>query len=173
MTRMHTRLVVFSVAALDAEERSPQALCSLLAVAMPVDWPPPFSDAGVRNWFREKLRADPDLAPWLGYYVVCRIDGRETLVGTAGYKGPPDTDGVVEIGYALVSAYHGLGIGTAMVTLLITQAFADARVHRVTAETPVSSSSSRGLLEKCGFQQVGARVDTEDGELAVYALGRN
>ncbi len=169
---MQARLVAFSVAALDAEERSAEALCAHLKVVQPVNWPPPFNEDAVRNWFRDQLRADPSLAPWLGHYVVCAMDGRETLVGTAGYKGPPDASGVVEIGYSIVPAYHRMGIGTAMVAVLVGQAFADARVKRVTAETPVTFTASRGLLEKCGFGFVGNRVDPEDGELALYALER-
>ena len=167
---MQTRLIAFSVAALDAEERSAEALCAHLKVVQPVDWPPPFNDDAVRNWFRDQLRGDPSLAPWLGHYVVATIDGGETLVGTAGYKGPPDASGVVEIGYSIVPSYHRMGIGTAMVAALVRQAFADDRVNRVTAETPVTFPASRGLLEKCGFVSVGNRVDPEDGELALYAL---
>ena len=118
---MQTRLIAFSVAALDAEERSPEALCAHLKVAQPVDWPPPFNEDAVRNWFRDQLRADPSLAPWLGHYVVCTMDGRDTLVGTAGYKGPPDASGMVEIGYSHRSRlspdgdWHsdGSGAGTA------------------------------------------------------------
>ncbi|WP_421758897.1 GNAT family N-acetyltransferase [Devosia sp.] len=169
---MQTRLIAFSVAALDAEERSADALCVHLEVAQPVSWPPPFNEDAVRNWFRNQLRADPALAPWLGHYVVCTIDGSETLVGTAGYKGPPDASGMVEIGYSIVPAYHRMGIGTAMVAALVRQAFADVRVKRITAETPVTFTASRGLLEKCGFASVGNRVHPEDGELALNALER-
>ncbi len=141
-------------------------------MAAPVDWLPPFGDAGVRNWFRKQLLADPMLAPWLGHYIVHSHNGKETLVGTAGYKGPPGSDGVVEIGYSIVPSYHRKGIGTATVGLLVEQAFADTRVQRITAETPVTAVASRALLEKSGFGSVGFRHDPEDGELALYAIGR-
>lgn len=168
LTGLQTRLVVFSVTALDAEATGADVLAEMLGVARPLDWPPPFNDASVRDWFRSQLRSEPDLAPWLGYYVLAVIDGSETLVGTAGYKGPPDDAGVVEIGYSIVPPYQRLGIGTSAVQILVTQAFADARVNRVTAETPVSFIGSRGLLEKSGFAQVGQRLDAEEGELVLY-----
>ena len=170
---MTTRLVVFSVPALDAEASSIGALCDMLGVAQPVDWPPPFGSVGVRDWFRQQLLADPARAPWFGHYIVSWIDGRDTLVGTAGYKGPPDTSGMVEIGYSIVPAYHRMGIGKAAVNRLVAQAFADTRVRAVTAETPTDFLASRGLLEKCGFQPAGIRIDPEDGELALYEIGRN
>ena len=170
---MTTRLEVFSIESLDAEERSEAAISALLGVAPPAHWPPPFNDAAVRRWFRGQLQADPLLAPWLGYYIVSAVAGRDTLVGMAGFKGPPDAAGTVEIGYSLVDAYHRRGIGSAAVGLLVQKAFADPRVRLVRAETPEDFSGSRGLLEKCGFALAGRRSDPEDGALVVYEFRRN
>lgn len=169
---MAVRLVALSVTLLDAEAGSISGLCELLRVAAPVDWPPLFFDEGARRWFRNQLLADPLVAPWLGYYVVADVAGVETLVGTAGYKGYPDADGRVEIGYAVVSAYHRMGIGSAVVRLLLEQAFDDPRVHRVVAETPEHFTASRRLLESSGFELVGQRDDPDDGPLLVYAVGQ-
>ena len=169
---MTVRLVAFSVDLLDAEARAIGELCALLGVAEPIDWPLPFSDAGVRRWFRRQLLADPGLAPWLGHYVIGDVAGLATLGGTAGFKGCPDTHGSVEIGYALVPGYHRKGLGSAMLQSLLAQAFADHRVRRVKAETPETFGASRGLLEKHGFQTIGHRDDSDDGALVVYALAR-
>ena len=166
------RLIAFSVPALDAEDRTVAALCEVLGVAEPPEWPPLFNDAEVRHWFREQLMANPVAADWPGFYVVAEIERVETLAGTGGYKGPPDGDGVVEIGYSIIAAYHRRGIGTVAVGQLVERAFADPRVARVTAETPVTFTASRGLLEKCGFGLTGRRTDPEDGELALYAIVR-
>ncbi|MBK8085476.1 MAG: GNAT family N-acetyltransferase [Devosia sp.] len=170
-----TRLVTFSVALLDAEANSTGELCALLDVAEPADWPPPLNDAGVRDWFRGQLRADPERARWLGSYIVSVVDGIETLVGTGGYKGPPDASGTVEIGYSVVPAYQRRGIGTAAVDELVRRAVAHPGVRGVVAETPTRFEASRGLLEKCGFRMVGRRTDTEEGELVRYeiAAGRS
>lgn len=170
---MTTRLVQFSVGALEEEARSTDALCAMLLVAAPVSWPPPFSDDAVRDWFLCQLQENPDRARWLGVYVIAKVDGVETLVGTAGYKGPPDATGTVEIGYSLVEDYHRRGIGTEVVQALVSRAFVDARVQRVTAETPLSFDASRGLLEKNGFRLAGHRSDPEEGELALYEIARN
>ena len=166
------RLIAFSVPALDAEDRTAAALCEVLGVAAPPEWPPLFNDAGVRRWFREQLVANPAAADWLGYYIVADIGGAETLVGTGGYKGPPDGEATVEIGYSIIVPYHRRGIGSATVGQLVERAFADPLVTRVTAETPVTFTASRGLLEKCGFGLAGQRTDPEDGELALYSIGR-
>ena len=88
-------------------------------------------------------------------------------------KGPPDATGTVEIGYSVVEAYHRRGIGTEVVRELVSRAFGDARVQRVTAETPLSFEASRGLLEKNGFRLAGQRTDPEEGELALYEIVRS
>jgi ribosomal-protein-alanine N-acetyltransferase len=170
---MGTTIIELSLPALAAEERSTAELGTLLGVAIPVDWPPPFNDAGTRAWSREQLESNSAAKGWLGYYVVAQVDGIETLVGTAGYKGPPDAEGTVEVGYSIVPAYRRRGIASAALEMLIDHAFADQRVARVTAETPVDFAASRGLLEKCGFVLVGNRTDPEDGDLALYAIERS
>jgi [ribosomal protein S5]-alanine N-acetyltransferase len=166
------RLVTFSVGLLDAEAGSTTGLCAMLGVTAPNEWPPLFFDEGVRRWFRNQLLADPYVAPWLGHYVIAEVAGVETLVGTAGYKGYPDAEGRVEIGYAIVSAYQRMGIGSAMVGLMLRQAFDDPRVQRVVAETPEDFAASRRLLETTGFEMVGRRDDPDDGPLLVYAVER-
>lgn len=166
------RLLPISVATLDAEDHSGAALAHLLGVGAPTDWPAPFNDAEVRKWLRGRLGGDAADGRWLSFYIVADVGGGETLVGNCGFKGPPDPSGEVEIGYSIVPDYHRRGIGTAAVGALVEVAFGDERVERVTAETPVSFVSSRGLLEKCGFVAVSRRTDPEDGDLVVYAVDR-
>lgn len=149
------------------------ALSALLDVVVPSGWPPLYHDADVRAWFRGKLLADPDATGWLGYYVVATIDGAPTLVGSAGYKGPPDATGMVEVGYSIVEAYRRQGIALAALRQLVNQAFADARVLTVTAETPVTFAGSRSLLERGGFAPTGRRSDPDEGELALYGIFRS
>jgi RimJ/RimL family protein N-acetyltransferase len=159
----------YTPALLLAEDISAASLCALLGVAEPPSWPPLFNDADSRAWFRRKLEADPSVVGWLGFYVIAEIDGRATLAGSAGFKGPPNDDGMVEIGYSIVDAFQRRGIAKAAVNELVRRAAADPRVKLITAETPVTFTASRGLLERCGFVLTGTRTDPEEGELALYA----
>jgi RimJ/RimL family protein N-acetyltransferase len=159
----------FTPALLSAEDVSTSTLCRLLGVAEPADWPPLFHDADSRGWFLRKLEADPSFAGWLGFYVIAEIGEREVLAGSAGFKGPPNPEGMVEIGYSIVESLQRRGIASAAIAQLIDSAFADPRVETVTAETPVAFAASRTLLEKCGFVLTGTRTDPDDGELALYA----
>ena len=172
MSRTDVRLIEMSLGTLDAEDSAAAELGTRLGVEIPTDWPPLYHDADVRAWFRAKLLANPEVAGWLGWYVVASIDGAPTLAGTAGYKGPPDAAGMVEVGYSVVEAFRRQGIASAALLQLVDRAFADARVQRVTAETPVTFVASRGLLERSGFALTGTRHDVEEGELALYGIVR-
>ena len=83
---------------------------------------------------------------WL---VVRRADGR--IIGDIGTHGPPDTEGCVEIGYAIAPSAQGQGIGTAAVAALVSRLAATPGIRRLTAVTAAQNTASRRLLERQGF----------------------
>src|SRR5690348_11365844 len=108
------------------------------------------------------LRTSSGPDPWRhGFFVV----HRETRAasGSAGFKGPPDVSGVVEIAYGIVPSFRGQGYATEAATALVTFAFASAQVQVVRAHTlPVTNASTR-VLTKCGFRCTSTVVDPDDG----------
>ena len=76
--------------------------------------------------------------------------------------GPPDSEGCVEIGYALTPSARGKGIGTAAVAALVGCLSAVPGIRRVTAVTGAQNTASRRLLEHQGFHLTGPLPDTED-----------
>ena len=108
---------------------------------------------------RDASGQEPD--PWRhGFFVVHK--SARCVIGSAGFKGAPDADGVVEIAYGVVPTYEGQGYATEAAAALVTYAF-DHGAERVRAHTlPVANASGRVLL-KNGFHQVGPVVDPEDG----------
>jgi RimJ/RimL family protein N-acetyltransferase len=55
--------------------------------------------------------------PWSGYLALDRE--RDTIVGTCGFKAPPDSEGVVEIAYFTFPAFEGFGVASAMAAQLV------------------------------------------------------
>lgn len=102
----------------------------------------------------------PDL--WTHGFALVHSASR-TVIGMAGYKGPPDADGVVEIGYGVVPEYQGNGFATEAARALVSYAFADGRVRVVRAHTLPELNASTKVLTRCGFKRVGEVVDPEDG----------
>jgi GNAT superfamily N-acetyltransferase len=94
---------------------------------------------------------------WL---VVRRADGR--ILGDLGTHGPADSEGCVEIGYALAPSARGTGIGTAAVAALVSRLAAMPGIRRLTAVTGADNTASRRLLERLGFHLTGPLPGTDD-----------
>ncbi len=109
------------------------------------------------------LRASAGADPWRhGFFVVERA-GDRPVVGAAGFKGPPDADGMVEIAYGIVPSRQGRGFATEAACALMQFAAADPRVRLLRAHTLPEPNASTRVLTKCGFVHIGGVVDPDDG----------
>ena len=97
----------------------------------------------------------------LGFSLVHRDSN--TVVGSAGFKGPPEADGVVEISYGVNPEHQGKGYATEAAQALTAYAFGSGKVRLVRAHTRPEPNASTRVLTKCGFRRVGAVIDPEDG----------
>lgn len=112
-------------------------------------------------FFRDQLRDHPEQSRWWTYLVIHRADS--ALIGMAGYKGPPDDQGVVEIGYGIANDYRGRGYATEAARALIGDAFTDPQVSAVIAHTMPEENPSTSVLSKVGMVRDGEMIDPEDG----------
>ncbi len=112
--------------------------------------------------FLTRLRTSLAVDPWVhGCAVVHRES--HSVIGSAGFKGPPDGDGMVEIAYGIVPGYQGRGYATEAAAALVAFAFGSGRVRLVRAHTRPTPNASTRVLAKCGFERTGEVVDSEDG----------
>jgi RimJ/RimL family protein N-acetyltransferase len=72
------------------------------------------------------------------------------VVGDCGWFGPPDEDGLVEIGYGLAPSVRGRGVGHEAVMLLLLWVRAQGAT-RVRAEVRPGNEPSLRLLARLGF----------------------
>ena len=126
-----------------------------LRVHPPVLWPPPLYDDRAMRWGLARLDEGWDPA-WLMRAVVTRAPGlgRARLVGVAGFKGPPDENGEIEIGYSIVPSEQRKGYCTEAVAALLEFAWSDPRTVFVSAHThsDEAAEASRKVLERAGFR---------------------
>ena len=101
----------------------------------------------------DKLRNDPSMLGWFLYLVIHQEDRR--LIGTGGFKGRPDENGTVEIGYEIISAYRDQGYGTELTQALIRFAFSHSYVQKVVAHTEEEYTASVKVLQKSGMSFAG------------------
>jgi [ribosomal protein S5]-alanine N-acetyltransferase len=134
----------------------PAALAIALGASVPATWPPEFLDDAALGFMLERLKEGPSQAGWWLHFVVLTDgDAGPLLVGSAGYKGPPSPEGMVEIGYGIVRDQQRRGYASEAARGLIEHAFTDAAVRTVVAETLPALTPSIGVLAKCGFHLIG------------------
>jgi RimJ/RimL family protein N-acetyltransferase len=110
----------------------------------------------------ERLQGARAADPWVhGFALIEKQSGQ--AIGTAGFKGPPDADGIVEIAYAIVPAFEGRGYATEGAAALVAFASTDRRVRLIRAHTLPEVNASTRVLAKSGFIRTGEVVDPEDG----------
>lgn len=161
---------------LRAELASPAALGEVLAVEVPASWPPELYDADAMRWTLDFLLAHPDDRLWSLYYLAeprGRDGERPHLLGLAGYKGAPDEQGVVEIGYGVVPECRRRGYASEAVRALVARAFGDGRVRTVIAHTLPELAASIGVLRATGFTLEGPGNDPHEPTAIRFRLTRD
>src|SRR6185503_7028869 len=118
-------------------------------------WPHEYLDAPALEYVLNRLENHPAEAGWWMYFVLLPEGPKRTLIGTAGYKGPP-AEGAVEIGYGIVHDQRRRGYASEAVAALLERAFAENSVKQVIAETLPELVGSIGVLRKAGFSDAGA-----------------
>ncbi|MGY1695732.1 MULTISPECIES: GNAT family N-acetyltransferase [unclassified Geodermatophilus] len=140
--------------------------------ASPVPLPPAFADpdwAPVWRMRAAQVAADPAVAEWVTG-VVWDPD-RRLAVGRAGFHGPPDERGTVEIGYAVLPEHRRRGYARAALVALLDRARADPAVRVVRLSIAPDNVASQAVARPFGFVEVGREVDPDDGLEIVYEVG--
>jgi RimJ/RimL family protein N-acetyltransferase len=154
---------------LQIELASTEKLAQLLNVATPADWPPGEYDQSAMQFFLDGLRAGgPGAVGWYSWYIIAYPTATTpaTLVAAAGYVGPPDETGTIEIGYSVSEEWRRQGIATEIVAQLVTNAWQHENVKRITAHTQPDGVASIGVLTKNGFNQ----IDSDVPEILCFEL---
>jgi RimJ/RimL family protein N-acetyltransferase len=116
----------------------------------------------------EQVAAEPASADWVTGVIW---DERQQLaVGRAGYHGPPDESGTVEIGYAVDPAYRRRGYARAALETLLRRAAREPGVRTVRVSISPDNAASYALASQYGFAKVGEQWDEEDGLEIIYEV---
>lgn len=83
------------------------------------------------------------------WFLIRKID--RTVVGSADFKGIPNTMQEVEIGYGLGKGFEHNGYMTEAVRAMCKWALEQANVSHIIAETDIAGFASQHILQRCGF----------------------
>ena len=122
------------------------------------------------TWQRrsEQVAHDPAAAAWVT--GVIWDEQQQVAAGRAGYHGPPDQSGMVEIGYAVDPAYRRRGYARAALEILLERAAREPQVTTVRVTISPDNVASHALASQYGFAEVGEQWDEEDGLEIIYEV---
>jgi [ribosomal protein S5]-alanine N-acetyltransferase len=113
---------------------------------------------------RRQMADDRRAVGWLVHAVTIQ----DVVVGHAGFHGPPDDDGLVEVAYTIIPEQRGRGYAAAALRALLARAAAEEDVRTVRAAISPHNEASLHIVEAAGFAQVGEQWDDEDGLELVF-----
>lgn len=160
-------LVPATAEMVEAAIAGPEPLGELLGAEVQEGWPA-FPQAFPPTL--ERLRKEPGETDWWMHFFVDREKG--LLVGNGGFKGPPDAEGVVEIGYEVAPGLRGRGYGTSAASGMVDRALEEPSVRAVIAHTLAEENASNGVLKKLGFAFDGEVPDPNVGATWRWRLER-
>jgi [ribosomal protein S5]-alanine N-acetyltransferase len=98
----------------------------------------------------DRFRKYPHENEWEGII----IDKKDLLVvGDMGFKGGPNEEGVIDLGYSIVPSYQGKGYATEMGTAMVEWGLSHSSVKEVVATCNPDNFASIRVLEKIGFKR--------------------
>ncbi len=114
----------------------------------------------------DQIGRSPEDAPWLVRVVVLEPSG--VVIGHAGFHGPPDADGAVEIAYTIAPEHRGNGYAHEVLAALVEEATMHPNVNLVRASIRPDNASSLSVIRRGGFLRVGEQWDDVDGLELVF-----
>lgn len=107
------------------------------------------------------METEPEAAAWIVRAAVAEPEG--VVIGHGGYHGPPDANGMVEVGYTVDPAYRRQGYAKAILTALLERAAAEPGVRVVRASISPDNAASLATIASFGFTEIGDQWDEEGG----------
>jgi ribosomal-protein-alanine N-acetyltransferase len=133
-------------------------------------WPYLLSAEARRIWQvrSAQIREAADAAPWITRVVMDPSIGRP--VGMAGFHGPPDETGMVEVGYQIDPQQRRRGYARRALEILLAVAHDSPGVRVVRATISPDNVASLALVADYGFIRTGEQWDEEDGVEIVFEV---
>ncbi|WP_240664634.1 GNAT family N-acetyltransferase [Methanosarcina sp. MSH10X1] len=146
-----------------------QAFASTLNVRVPEEWPPDQITPEVIEDFIGRIQAK-ERKVWSFYWILLQKGSEKpVLVGNGGFL--VHKNGTLEIGYSMLSAYHGRGYATEAVRSMVQWASSSLKRDSIIAYTYPYLKASIRVLEKNGFLLKGK--GPEEGTIAYEFLSGN
>lgn len=120
-------------------------------------WPETADIKDILHIIRDSLSNKPNPDGFDAWLFISKEDN--SIVGDGGFKGTPDKNGIIDIGYAVVEAQRRKGFAMEAVSALINWGLSQDGVTAVTADCLDDNIPSIKILRKLGMVE----IDRKDG----------
>ncbi|WP_018476756.1 GNAT family N-acetyltransferase [Pontibacter roseus] len=114
----------------------------------------------------KRLELVPEPTGFESWMIVLRQNA--TVIGDAGFKGPPNAEGAVDIGYSIIEQEQQRGYALETARALVEWAFRQPEVKAVTANCLLENAPSARILQKLGMEEI-----IRDDEVIYWKLLRS
>jgi len=135
-----------------------------LRVLVQIDWPDEADMRHLQRWHKD-MAQENRVAAWRARAITL-LDGG-LMIGHAGFHGPPDDAGVLEIGYSIFPAFRGQGYATEAARRLLDMA-KEICAKTFRASVSPDNAPSLAIVRKLGLVKTGERMDDVDGPEFVF-----
>ena len=128
-------------------------------------------ESGPLRWRVPQVKANPSVNKWFLRWMV-NTATRE-IVGGISFHGPPDEQGMMEIGLSVHPDFLRLGYATEALAGMWSWVVEQAGVELLRYTVAPDNLASVAVVEKFGFASVGQQIDPEDGPEDIYEMSAN
>ena len=125
-------------------------------------------ESGPLRWRVPQVKLNPSVNKWFVRWMVEKTS-RE-IVGSISFHGPPDEQGMMEIGLGVHPDFHRRGYATEALTGMWTWVVEQPGVELLRYTVAPDNFASVALVKKFGFERVGQQIDPEDGPEDIYEM---
>ncbi len=123
-------------------------------------WPLP-DTLDILNFIKDTMNKNDEVSGYDVWMVIKKED--RSVIGDAGFKGTPNENGEIEIGFGLIDEEQKKGYGYEVASSLIEWASKIDEVKVIKADCLIDNIGSAKLLKKCGMRET-----KRDGEFIYW-----
>ena len=128
-------------------------------------------ESGPLRWRVPQVRSNPLVNKWFVRWMVQK--STREIVGSVSFHGPPDEQGMMEIGLGVHSNFQRLGYAVEALTGMWSWVVEQPGVELLRYTVDPNNEASVAVIKKFGFERVGQQIDPEDGPEDIYEMSAN
>ena len=130
------------------------------------EWPEKADIKDILELVRDSLKEKSEPDGFDAWLFVNKVD--MSIVGDGGFKGNPDEEGNIDLGYAIIESQRQMGLAYEAASALLNWGLSQAGVNAVTADCLQDNVPSVKILSKLGMEE----VKREDGMIYFRILNK-